>query len=177
MPATSRAAPCFPGRRTVTIDSELWDFAAWIDDGRPAGRKGTWGTCKVDKGRVRAPDGTVVADVSCGASIRVAGIVDEHGGLWDAITKARVMAGIDLDEPIDLEYVGTLGPLSKFQRLLAGVFGLTDAAGGAASDLGSDLGSGPAAKLPPELAELMEVYAALASEGPLALMPFTLSVE
>lgn len=93
-------------------------------------------------------------------------LVDVPGGLWDAITEARAQAGIDPDEDLGIQYFGTLGALSGLQRLIGGVFGFADAV--AASQ-------GPS--LPPELRELGQVYGALATNGPLALMPYTLSID
>jgi len=93
-------------------------------------------------------------------------LVDVRGGLWDAINEARAQAGIDPDADIGIQYVGTLGALSGLQRLIGGVFGFADA-----------LAEVPAPPLPPELRELGQVYGALATNGPLALMPFTLSID
>ncbi len=94
-------------------------------------------------------------------------LVDRQGGLWDAIMMAREAAGIDEDAEVDLHYVGTLGPLSGLQRLIAGVFGF--------ADLLAEEPQVPARS--PELSELGQVLSALASDGPLALMPFTLTIE
>lgn len=95
-------------------------------------------------------------------------LVDDHGGLWDAIEKIRVMAGIGFDERVDLEYFGTLGPLSSLQRFISGVFSFADVI---------DEQAAQAVSLPPDLAELAEVYSALASKGPLAMMPYTVHIE
>jgi len=96
-------------------------------------------------------------------------LVDTHGGLWDAIMRARADAGVAPDEDLDIAYFGTLGALSSLQRLIGGVFGLSDAVGETSTP-----------RLPPELAELGAIHdalAPLASGGPLALMPFILSID
>jgi len=93
-------------------------------------------------------------------------LVDVPGGLWDAIGEARAQAGIDPDDDLGIEYIGTLGALSSLQRLIGGVFGFADAVAES---------QGP--PVPPELRELGQVYGALATSGPLALMPYTLSID
>lgn len=97
------------------------------------------------------------------------GLVDSHGGLWDAIERARAEAGVAPAEPLALEYVGTLGPLSSFQRLVAGVIGL---------DVAPDVADVPLAPaVAARVGEVAERLRALADGGPLALMPYTLAIE
>lgn len=97
------------------------------------------------------------------------GLVDSHGGLWDAIELARAEAGVAPDEPLALDYVGTLGPLSSFQRLVAGVIGL---------DVAPNLADVPLAPaVAARVGEVAERLRALADGAPLALMPYTLAIE
>ena len=100
-----------------------------------------------------------------------------RGGLWDAIAEARAQAGIDPDADLAIEYFGTLGALSGLQRLIGGVFGFADAVADSQGH-GQPFGpSGGGPPIPPELRELGQVYGALATKGPLALMPYTLSID
>jgi hypothetical protein len=76
----ARAAPCFPGKRTVRLRDGRWKVVETVDaHGEPTGLRGTWGTCTVRRGVVRERDGTKVATVSCGSSIHAPGIVDDAG--------------------------------------------------------------------------------------------------
>lgn len=97
-------------------------------------------------------------------------LVDVHGGLWDAIVRARTDAGVPPEEDLDIAYYGTLGALSSLQRLIGGVFGFDDLAAEASAPA-------PASGLAAELGTLHDALAPLAAGGPLALMPFTLSID
>ncbi len=92
-------------------------------------------------------------------------LVDVPGGLWDAIMEARARAGIAPEADLGITYFGTLGALSSLQRFIGGVFGMDEAV------------TEVAPPLPPELRELSQVYGALATNGPLAMMPYTLTIE
>jgi len=95
------------------------------------------------------------------------GLVDAQGGLWDAISRVRAEAGIAPHEPIALEYVGSLNPLSGIQRLVGGVLGVEVAAPEPQATAG----------LLGHAAELLTRLRALEQGGPMALLPYTLVIE
>ena len=95
------------------------------------------------------------------------GLVDSHAGLWDAIAQVRAEAGVDADEPLHLSYRGTLGALSSLQRLVAGAVGLDSAAPALA----------PPADLAAQAREVFGRLQVLGDGAPLAMSPFTLTIE
>jgi len=104
------------------------------------------------------------------------GLVDEYGGLWDAIERVRAEAGISESEPLSLDYIGTLGAFSSFQRLMAGVLGFTEAndAVTPAGDASAATAMGPVANHAEAIIGRLRV---LSDGGPLALLPYTFSIE
>ncbi|TNF31856.1 MAG: hypothetical protein EP329_11705 [Deltaproteobacteria bacterium] len=103
-------------------------------------------------------------------------LVDDYGGLWDAIERVRAEAGVAASEPLSLDYVGTLGAFSSFQRLMAGALGFSEPAGalGGDADAASASALGPVGTQAEALSARLRV---LSDGGPLALLPYTFSIE
>jgi hypothetical protein len=75
-----RRAPCF-AHRDVLVASEIWrDLQAFSlsmsSDPPPSGR---YGTCTIANGELRDVRGTLIAELHCGVTAHVPGIIDERG--------------------------------------------------------------------------------------------------
>ena len=97
--------------------------------------------------------------LSWGAAKAPVSRMDLHPKVQAAAAHVRHMSDLGIT------YFGTLGALSSLQRFIGGVFGMDEAV------------TEVAPPLPPELRELSQVYGALATNGPLAMMPYTLTIE
>ncbi len=79
--ADALAAPCFADRKTLVasaVHRDLHLHAVFV--GTPeAPPPERYGTCTVGAGTVRDDSGTLVADLSCGITVHVKGIVDHLG--------------------------------------------------------------------------------------------------
>lgn len=146
-------APCFPARAGLPA-RELYDrlerhsWAAMDPEAAvPAER---FGGCEVDRGVVRAADGSIVAELGCGVRIMAAGITDELGlavGARGADVVAR-WAGPDAPGHGQLVCTGN-GPAQvrcRFDRPDDGDTALTAYVVGGALDAGVDVLAGPAAE-------------------------------
>ncbi|MFT7581208.1 MAG: protease-4 [Myxococcota bacterium] len=106
--------------------------------------------------------------VYLGEAAKALKLTDAEGGLWDAVEEIRTQAGIGVDEPLDLRYLGGLEALSSLQRLAAQALDLTGMAKVDPTPLS------PSAK---RLGQLLTVLTTVDGGAPLALMPYTLSIE
>lgn len=81
-PATS-VTPCMPGPPLAAKDLyaalEPYAWSLYLREDEPAPPPTTYGTCRVERNKVSAADGTPVAELGCGVRILVPGIVDELG--------------------------------------------------------------------------------------------------
>ncbi|HEY5923808.1 MAG TPA: hypothetical protein VIV11_19135, partial [Kofleriaceae bacterium] len=75
-----RRAPCF-ANRDVLVGSEVWSdldhYAIGMSSEEPA--SGTYGTCTIKNGQLRDAHGTLVAEIHCGITVYVPGILDHLG--------------------------------------------------------------------------------------------------
>ena len=108
-------------------------------------------------------------------------LVDAYGGLWDAIERVRAEAGVGADEPLGLDYIGTLGAFSSLERLLGGALTVGDPPSGAVlPQLTADPAGDLAAAVGPLAAQAEAILArlrVLSDGGALALLPYTLAIE
>lgn len=93
--AAKTATPCFDGPPLVaaTVFGDLMQYGATIAywDGTSPLPTTDYGSCRVADGKIFAADDTVVADLHCGISVHVRGIVD-HAGLEGGATGADIIA-------------------------------------------------------------------------------------
>ncbi len=75
-----RRAPCF-AHRDVLVGSEVWrDLAQFaISMSSEAPPSGRYGTCTIKDGQLRDAAGALLAELHCGITIYVPGIIDERG--------------------------------------------------------------------------------------------------
>jgi hypothetical protein len=75
-----RRAPCF-ANRDVLVGSEIWRdlhaYAIGMSADKPP--SGTYGTCTIADGKLRDARGTLLAELHCGISVYVPGIIDHLG--------------------------------------------------------------------------------------------------
>lgn len=81
--AGGRRAPCFANRDVLVASEVLADLAAYVvymgdPDVKPP-PPGRYGTCTVKDGKLRDARGRLVAEIGCGLSAYVPGIIDDLG--------------------------------------------------------------------------------------------------
>jgi hypothetical protein len=89
-----RRAPCF-ANRDVLVGSEIWrdlyPYAISMSSDKPP--SGRYGSCTIADGQLRDAKGTLLAELHCGISVYVPGIIDhlgfEIGAHGDAIAAAH----------------------------------------------------------------------------------------
>ena len=80
----STGNPCFAGAPPLIADKVHEQFEphaelSWAGSGNGPPPAETFGTCTVHDGKIRAADGTVVAQIDCGLDIHTRGIRDSLG--------------------------------------------------------------------------------------------------
>ncbi len=81
--ASANTTPCFAGGRPLVADEihkRLEKHSWWWSQEEPdSPPPEAFGSCTVHRGKIRAADGTLVAELSCGVHILVRGIRDDVG--------------------------------------------------------------------------------------------------
>jgi hypothetical protein len=84
VPPPPITAPCFPDKPAI-VATEMWktlekySWSVYLREDEPPPPPTTYGTCKVERNKVTAPDGSLVAELACGVRVLKRGIRDELG--------------------------------------------------------------------------------------------------
>lgn len=77
-----RRAPCFANRDVLAaadVFHDLEQHSVYVGDTDAPPPAGRYGTCTIDNGQLRDARGTLVADLHCGITVYVPGIIDHEG--------------------------------------------------------------------------------------------------